>query len=206
MLEVNWPPVSPRPGRHRRLNPPGALQKWKMERNKRRRKEKEIHSVLLCQVPSCLISGPSMESVPSVCVRVFKCCTERDVLCDCVCVVCVCGFLWPAVIYSESLPVRMPSGHCLCVSWVRACVRVRVFPVCAVMSITHTKKCTTVNHFKHLSVSIQMNNLQWSAGRVTIYFCALSLFFAVDFEVLSSVCGHAVFFTSSPHCNEYISC
>lgn len=91
-------------------------------------------------------------------------------LCDCVWCVCV-GRLWPAVIYSELLPVRMPSGHCLCVLWVLACVRVCVcarvslcmFPVRAVMSITQTRKYTTVNHFEHLSVSIQMNNLQWSA-------------------------------------------
>lgn len=61
-----------------------------MEDGEKKRKEKEIHSVLLCQVPSCLISGPSMESVPSVCVRVLKYCTERDVLCDCVCVLCDC--------------------------------------------------------------------------------------------------------------------
>lgn len=152
--------------------------------------------MLLCQVPSCLISGPSMESVPSVCVRARVCLNvaQKETCCAIVCV-----FLWPAVIYRQSLPVRMPSGHCPCVSCVcHECVCVRVFPVCAVMSITHTRKCTTVDHFKHLSVSIQMNNLQWWAGRVTIYFCALSLFFAVDFEVLSSVCGHPVFSMSSP--------
>lgn len=121
-------------GGHRRLKPPESFtikDQWPKK-----------HSMSLCQVPSCLISGPSMESVPSVCLSVcvcvflfvlfragvsvlkvaqkVRCCpcdrvyvvcigTEMGLVYVCVCVVCdQLSFI--------AIPLRMPSGHRVCLS------------------------------------------------------------------------------------------
>jgi len=94
-----------------------------------------------------------------------RCCAiVRSHVCVCVCMcVSVCAFLhiserdlrcvcrmWPAVIYSDSLPLRMPPGQC-----VHVCVRVCVScQPCGYVNITQTWKYTTIYHLKHLSVSI----------------------------------------------------
>lgn len=50
-------------------------------RNQRSIAGKKKHSTSLCQVPSCLISGPSLESVPSVRVCVSVCVVQYRCVC-----------------------------------------------------------------------------------------------------------------------------
>lgn len=78
-------------------------------------------------LPSPLVPGFGLVSGVCMCrcvlVRLFKRCRGRAMLWLCVCAYSVCQSqtgascvcrLWPAVIYSDPLPVRMPSGHCVC--------------------------------------------------------------------------------------------
>lgn len=101
------------------------------------------HSMSLCQVRSCLVLVPYEVRAQRLCVCARFCSCRHVRLCSNICVnvkegrwcararVYMCAFctsvlkgtsgvclLRPAVVYSDSLPLRKPAGHCVCVPFV----------------------------------------------------------------------------------------